>query len=246
MAAAARQTRQNRRSYFLAATGTAVLTLALTTQDAASHTGQVVVPPRHATGHVHNHDDQTWPPQPRGLTGVRDFSQRGAEQVRRLEMQRRFGELERHGSSRMALQQALGRRFARIAIADEEDKAAGPRGSRFTYFSHEKNATVEVHFEGDRIQSVRSIAAEEYQPEITDDEIAEAARLARAEFVRLGLARVESLKAYGILAYRPEGKGFYDRRVIYVSFHAGDDAPPELMAWVDLTGQTILKTRTER
>jgi len=207
---------------------------------------ELVAPPQHATAHVHDHGNQTWPPQPPGGTGVVDFSNPGIEQARHLTLQRRFAEVEQHAATRADFQRAVGRQFARITVVDEEDKTGKARNSRFTYFSYDTNATVEVLFDGASVRSVNTIAASEYQPEITDEEIAEATALARTYFLSLGRTRVQELQGYGILAYRPQGKGFYESRVIYVSFHATDDAPPEFVAWVDLTNRTIVNSREER
>ena len=244
------QLRRARRSSIAAALIGSAAVLLLAAPRAQSGPGEVIVPPHHPTGHAHDHRDQTWPPQPRGLQNVVDFSQPGTEASRRVKFQQRFGELERHGETHTDFQGALGRRFTRVGVVDDEDKAGKARGSRFTYFSHSHNATVEVLVESGSIQSVTSSPASDYQPEITDEEIAEATGLARKHFVSLGQAHISArlpvLKGYGILAYHPEGKGFYESRVIYVSFHAEDDAPPEFMAWVDLTHQTVLKTREER
>ncbi|MBK7234869.1 MAG: hypothetical protein IPI02_04255 [Sterolibacteriaceae bacterium] len=239
-----------RRSRVAAALVGSAALLILTAPRAQSHPGEVIAPPKHPTAHVHDHGDQTWPPQPRGIEDVVDFSQPGFQEARRLKRQQRFNELEQRSAARTDFQGALGRRFTRIAVVDEEDKTGKARGSRFTYFSRSNNATVEVRFDGARVSSLKSIPASEYQPEITDEEIAEATALARNHFLGLGQTRIDAripvLKGYGILAYRREGKGFYDGRVIYVSFHADDDAPPEFMAWVDLTKQTVMKTREER
>lgn len=204
------------------------------------------LPKSHPTGHVHDHGDQTWPPQPPGRTKVKDKSDPNIERNRQAKQHTRFAQLEQAIPAGSQLAQILGRNFRRVSITDETDKEGTQSPSRFTYFSQDNNLTVEVLFDGSSIQSVKAIEASEYQPEITDEEIADAVQLARAHFLSLGLSRVQTLKAYGILAYRPEGKGFYDSRVIYVSFHAGDDAPPEMIAWVDLTHQTILNAREER
>ena len=207
----------------------------------------IAVPQRHPTGHVDDHVDQTWPPQPQGITNIVVISNPDDDEKKRhLKSKQRFDKLEQLGAARADLKEALGRRFTRIVITDEKNKDGTPRPGRYTYFSRDKNATVEALFDGANITSVKSTPANEYQPEITDEEILEATELARQHFLRLGLTRVQDLKGYGILAYRPEGKGFYNGRVIYVSFHADADAPPELMAWVDLTSQTILKYREER
>ncbi|MEO8445826.1 MAG: hypothetical protein ABI567_12535, partial [Gammaproteobacteria bacterium] len=118
--------------------------------------------------------------------------------------------------------------------------------SRLMYFSYANNTTVEVTVAGQRVRSVRKIAPAEYQPDITDGEVTDAADLARQYFISRGKARVADLKAYGILAYLPTGKGFYPTRVIYVSFHPNDDAPPDCAAWVDLTNRLVLRTREEQ
>lgn len=211
-----------------------------------SHPTEVDVARPHATGHVADHADQTWPPQPRGIGHVVDRSEPDVAQSRRPIVQQRFDALERRGAGRSGFGAALGQRFTRIGVADVHDKAGTTSARRFTYFSRSRNETVEVLDDGVDIQSVKATPAAEYQPEITDEEMAEAIQLSRAHFLKLGRTRVGSLKGYAILAYRPEGRGFYDSRVLYVSFHAGDDAPPELLAWVDLTHQTIVKSREER
>jgi hypothetical protein len=118
--------------------------------------------------------------------------------------------------------------------------------SQLVLFSHDANATVEVGFDSEeKIKTVTFTPARDYQPEITDEEIKEAADLARKYFIRQGFKRIAGLQAYGILAYKPEGTGFFETRVIYVSFHKHDDAPPQLIAWVDLTNQQILQVREE-
>lgn len=204
-----------------------------------------VVPHQHPTGHVGDHGDQSWPPQPRGLRNPIDRSDARGREPARQAVQRRFDALEQN-AVRPDLREALGGSFTRIAVVDDDDKSGTTRVARFVYFSRSTNSTVEVHVDGTGIRRVTSLPAAAYQPEITDDEIAEAADIGRRYWLGQGRTRVQALQGYGILAYRPEGKGFYDGRVVYVSFHAGDDAPPEFAAWVDLTRQTVIKSREER
>ena len=225
--------------------GAIALTLASQTSPAQMETNSIVVMEQHPTGHVHDHDDQTWPPQPRGISRILDFSDPSVEQKRSLRYQERFRHLEQQAVTRADFLHALGKRFHRIDVVTEPEKEGVPQVSRFTYFSLDNNATVEVTFDGTTIHTIRSIPARRYQPEITDEEIAEATQLARAYFLSRGLTRVQELQGYGILAYRPKGKGFYNRRVIYISFHEHGDAPPEFVEWVDLTNQKILKAREE-
>jgi len=130
---------------------------------------------------------------------------------------------------------------------DIDEKQTGKAVSQLEFFNHETNATVTIGFDTEeQIAQVGTTPAEQYQPEITVEEIDEAAQIARAYFRRHGQKRIAKLKAYGLLAYKPEGLGFFDARVLYISFHKHDDAPPELMAWVDLTNQRVLKAREER
>ena len=207
--------------------------------------------PRHS--HNHPHDGLTWPPQPRGIENVVLHSNVAQEENDLIRQQARFDRLEQRVKGDIRTVQRLGDRFTRVAIIDQEDdkedrdvKGRPTVVSRLVLFSYEKNATVEVGFDAEeQIVTVSAIPANDYQPEITDEEVKEAEKLARKYFVSQGFKRVTALKAYGILAYKPEGKGFFDTRVIYVSFHKHDDAPPQLMAWVDLTNQRILEVREE-
>jgi len=199
----------------------------------------------HPTSHVHDHGNQTWPPQPRGMQNAVPLSNPGAEGLRAEAQQRRAEAQQRLALARADVRQALGTRYARAAVVEDSDKSGATLPSRLVYFSHSKNSTVEVTVDGQRVRSVKTIPAAEYQPEITDAEIAEAESIARAHFAALGQDRVAQLQAFGILAYQPTGKGFYATRVLYISFHRDSDAPPEYVAWVDLSQQRVLRARQE-
>lgn len=204
---------------------------------------QAAAPP----GLQHGHEGLTWPPQPRGITNAVVHS--NVEQEKKdIDLQRaRMDRLVRKARTAPEVNRALGNAFTPIAVIDKDDKTSGRTVTQMVFFSRENNTTVDVEFDkGEAVRAVRSTPAWEYQPEITDEEAAEAAGLARAYFLGQGIAKAAGLRAYGILAYRPEGKGFFDTRVLYVSFHKHGDALPELAAWVDLTNQLILKTRQEQ
>jgi hypothetical protein len=207
--------------------------------------------------HRHNHEGLTWPPQPRGITNVTVHSPLRKDDSTHETNRAHLDRLEQK-AHRAVL--GLGTRVTPGLVLEKDDKpardersettqAAEPRSrvvQQLVLFSHDRKATVEVGFNAEEtIEAVHFIPANEYQPDIMEEEIAEAAQLARAYFLREGFHRVAGLRAYGILAYKPEGTGFYDTRVIYISFHKHDDAPPELMAWVDLTNQQILQAREE-
>ena len=148
--------------------------------------------------------------------------------------------------------QPLGERFVQSASAFVDDKQAlyaaqaqgtvAPATVRVTYFSYSRNATVEVLVQDGAVTDVKSIPAAVYQPEPTNGEKQQAIDLARAYFADQGFDRVQQLQGYAIQAYQPEGAtGFYENRVLYVTFHAGLEERPEFVAWVDLTHETINK-----
>jgi hypothetical protein len=200
----------------------------------------------HPTGHVHDHGDMTWPPQPSGISNVKVLTTADGETARTTAAATRTERLERGARLRPEVGAALGRRFVRIAMTQDDLKTAIPGTNHLIYFSHSRNATVDVSVDDNgSLRAVRTIAASDYQPEIADEEIAAATDIARAYFMAAGESRVTSLKGFGILAYRPEGRGFYDSRVLYISFHPDSDSPPQMAAWVDLSHQKVLRTRLE-
>ena len=201
----------------------------------------------HPTGHVHDRADQTWPPQPRGIQNVVPLSNPGsAERVAELR-QRRVTDRARIALARADVRQALGRRYSSPDLVESGSKRAEADGvARLMYFSYDNNSTVEVTVDGKQVRGLRRIRASDYQPDVTDGEIVQAEALARQYFNERSMDRVADLQAYGILAYLPQGKGFYPTRVIYMSFHLDADAPPEYAAWVDLTNRRVLRIREEQ
>ena len=199
----------------------------------------------HPTGHVGDHDDLTWPPQPRGITNVIPLGNSVAAARAASTLERRTADRESIALARADVRKALGKRFVRVAVAEDEDKSGAAPTSRIEYFSHSKNATVEVTMDGNRVLTVTRTSPSTYQPEITDTEAAEAQALARKYFSRIGKDRVPNLEGFSILAYRPHGSGFFNTRMLYVSFHRDSDAPPEYVAWVDLTRQRVWRAREE-
>ncbi len=199
----------------------------------------------HPTGHVHDHANQTWPPQPPGMQNALPLNNPGTERSLAQARQTRSSARERLAEARADVRQALGSRHTQAQLIEGRDKSGAERPSRLMYFSHAQNRTVEVTVDGQQVRRVRSIQPAVYQPEIDDVEAAEAEGIARAHFAAGGQARVAALQAFAILAYQPGGKGFYATRVLYISFHRNSDAPPEYVAWVDLTQRRVLRSRQE-
>ena len=199
----------------------------------------------HPTGHVHDHGNQTWPPQPPGMQNAVPLSNAASERPLAQARKSRSAARERLAVGRADVRRALGSRYTEAKVIEGRDKSGAERPSRLVYFSHSQNRTVEVTVDGQQVRSVRSIQPAVYQPEITDAEAADAEGIARAHFAAGGQARVAALKAFAILAYQPTGTGFYPTRVLYLSFHRNADAPPEYVAWVDLTQRRVLRSRQE-
>ncbi len=199
----------------------------------------------HPTGHVHDHGNQTWPPQPPGMQNAVTLSSPGAESLIAEARARRADSRGRLATARADVRQALGARYTPGTVVEDRDNTGAVRVSRLVYFSYSKNSTVEVTVDDQRVLSLRTIPATEYQPEITDAEITEAEGIARAHFTASSQDRVAQLQAFGILAYQPTGKGFYPTRVLYISFHRDSDSPPEYVAWVDLSQRRVLRARQE-
>lgn len=192
-----------------------------------------------------DHADLPWPPVSRGIENVIVHSKPQQETKRQEDLDDQVRRLERRAKLHPKVEQALGNRFARIGVVDERNDDRFKDKRRLVFFSHAKNATVEVIMDGDKVLDVKTTPADQYQPEITDEETAEATEIARNYLIKKGFGRVRGLEGFGILAYEPTGKGFYSGRVIYVSFHENSDSPPELAAWVDLTKQKVIKMRKE-
>ncbi len=203
-------------------------------------------------GHTHHHQplSNAWPPQPEGIDQVVWFSNAPSAEV--IAAENGLKAAAQQTLNAAAVQAALGERFVQSASAYTDDKQAlyaaqrlgqrAPTTARVTYFSYSRNATVEVLVQDGAVIDVKSIPAAVYQPEPTNGEKQRAIDLARAYFMEQGFDRVQQLQGYVIQAYQPEGAtGFYENRVLYVTFHAGLDERPEFVAWADLTHETISK-----
>jgi hypothetical protein len=204
------------------------------------------IKPGHPTGHVEKPKGMTWPPQPPGISDVHDQSDFSGQARRKLDRDLKFSNLERQFGDVEPLKPLAGRRMTRLSIEEVSEKAAPTRVERrFHYFDRQANATITVVQRPEGKYERRVTPAWQYQPEITDDEGAEAVALAKAYFATRGFTRAQGLKGFAIQAYPPSGTVFYDGRVVYVSLHVDSDSPPEYVAWVDLTRQSIMAARQE-
>ncbi len=217
-------------------------------------------PEENASGHDHaddghNHDHavplrDSWPPQPVGITAVRWLADDAGAAVAAAQSQQVAAEAIALASP--LVQAALGEVYVHAATIQPHAKAAATAAGkeaapiRVAYFSYTNNATVEATVHAGKVATVQRMAAATYQPEPTRQERVRAIELARAYFLAQGQSRVNQLRGFVIMAYRSQGAtGFYDSRVLYVTFHETLDERPEYLAWVDLRDETILKAVME-
>lgn len=193
-----------------------------------------------------------WPPQPRQMENV--------VWLGRNSNNRRIGNQVIGTSSSAALASVLssddvhelGDRFTFVGTTQTGGKTSQPSQTSMTYFSHSNNKTVEVLLNQGDIATVKQINPSEYQPPLTEEEVIEAVKITRERLLQDGFERIQQLEGYGILAFKPESevrsgdKGFYETRVVYVSFHEHIDARPEFIAWVDLTEQVVIKSQKDQ
>ncbi len=142
---------------------------------------------------------------------------------------------------------ALGAHFTYLGTGGIHTKGQADQAqARVTYFSHTQRATVEVLVSDGWVSEVTSTPAADYQPPLIPAEVTQAVTIARASLQSAGYLRGSVLEGFGILALPSEGQqAFFAHRVVYVSFHADENARPEYVAWVDLTDQTVVESWKE-
>lgn len=200
-----------------------------------------------ATAHFHP-ATESWPPQPEHLVDVTWLPGEASATVRAAQVQ--AAQAEAAVLNEATVQAALGERFVRSTTITNQPKgaaAAGSAGAQATtqvvFFSYTRNATIEVTVQEGEITEIKELPAAVYQPEPTTSEKAHAISLARLYFRTAGHQRILQLNGYVIQAYEPEGTtGFYNARVLYVTFHADITSRPEFGAWVDLTNEGVIKS----
>jgi hypothetical protein len=207
-------------------------------------------PNENGDGHNHIHVPgvpllDSWPPQPVGLTDVKWVSDVPTDEIMAAQLQDDQAETIALASS--AVRAALGDDYVHSATIRNHAKTAAAAGKapaevHVAYFSYSHNATVEVLVVEDQVKSVQTLDAATYQPEPTRQERTRAIAVARAHFLAQGETRVNELRGFVIQAYRSAGAtGFYDTRVLYVTFHESLEERPEYLAWVDLSNQAVIK-----
>lgn len=201
-----------------------------------------------AAPHFHPATD-AWPPQPERIEAVTWLPTESSATVRAAQVQ--AAQAEALVVNAATVQAALGERFVRSTTIVQQPKltavaaadAQADASTQVVFFSYTHNATIEVTVAGGEITAINQLPAHVYQPEPTAIEKTRAVALARLFFRKEGHQRVLQLTGYVIQAYEPEGvTGFYDNRVLYVTFHTDLTARPEFGAWVDMTNEVVINS----
>jgi len=204
-----------------------------------------------------NVDGAVFPPQPRDLSNVRNYSP-GVElnsitQEQGIELgnaNRQVSEphLEAVQAAERSteVQALLGSRYTLLQTARVRKKT-GPNKHvfRVEYFSRSTNKTVIVESVNGVITDVASYAAADRQPPLGEMEKSLAIEIARQYWIERDEPRVTQLEGYAIQTYQPDGS-HYATRVAYVSFHVQSPEPPELITWVDLSNERVFRAEVER
>jgi len=130
-----------------------------------------------------------------------------------------------------------------VAMTDGKGNT-NPNAAMVEFFSLTNNQTVTVMMDSGSVTAVNLTAATDYQPVISNPEKIQAVQIARDHFVAQGVDRINDLNGYAIRAFDGDN-GYYDTRMVYISFHLDEGYLPEFVANVDLTTGTIDMARAE-
>lgn len=187
----------------------------------------------------------SWPPQIKYIKDV--VWDTNATQIEASQLTE-FGTIATVASSNAEFRELLGERFTFIsAIPIQEKWQEALQGHQVTYFSYSNNITIEAFIDGEEVDDIATYAAAEYQPPLRQNEVDEAIVIARQYWQEQGNTRVNDLQGFTIQTFRTDGDGgYYDTRMSYVSFHLDELSEPELLTWVDLTTQTVLRAAIDQ
>ncbi len=237
------------KSVFVAAgiTGLVIyITPPLTAQFLANETSSHSSNHRHLDVNRFTKIGGNWPPQPKNMENIvwlRDSSLVRSNSIINV------GEIEKNLATNVS---ELGDRFTFVSTKSADEKNSSSSEKTATFFSHSNNTTVKVRTDQGSIKEIVEISPSQYQPPLTVEEVKDAVKIARESLQNDGFSRIQQLEGYGILAFKPSSElasgetGFYDTRVVYVSFHEHIDARPEFIAWVDLTEESVIKSREDK
>ena len=226
-----------------------------------------VTPVKADTSHGHiasdgrftpNQSGATFPPQPRSVENVRQFTpipdaanrvvtnnKGGGQSVGAQAVTKNLA-AERNDVTAQALasneiRNLLGLRYAVVNTAAVKDKWGGDSNRHtVTFFSHSNNQTVQVSVEDGDLDDLTVIPASQSQPPLAETEMVDAVDLARTHWMSEGNSRIGQLTGFAIQTFQEDGSP-HASRVAYVSFHVESPEQPELLTWVDLNSRQVVR-----
>lgn len=210
--------------------------------DDDTHTHEHGVDPEHGN-HYHAADlngqgrfsaqGEVWPPRPDGAGPP--------TRIPREEPGYKADQRAQQAAGQSEVAALLGERWDVLEAAEgvTDGKGRSDRSRhQVTFFSYDNNHSVEVKMQGANVVEVKTIDPASEQLPLNPTEKARAVDIARAHWNGQGESAVNDLEGFSIQAFRPEA-GFFDVRMVYVSFHQNADTRPDFLTWVDLSNETV-------
>lgn len=164
----------------------------------------------------------------------------------------------RHSVINAARAAVLNNPSVREALGDNALEFEAGRGdvkgnviAQFLFFRYDTATTIEAMLLRDGSVNLRSYPAAEFQPAENEEELDSAIQLARITlesggFDTSGLMATALLTHPTPMTMSSADQSFYEDRIYYVTFGAGDGQLPELRARVNLTQYTVSNGRLVR
>jgi hypothetical protein len=185
-------------------------------------------------------DGTSWPPELKGVQNIKVLPpDEVIASVVTESFLRRADEVAQQSPE---FRRVLGERFAVIGATLPELSKEPMRGAleqqfvEVTYYSYSRNVAVVTVIRNGELVSSRDV--EGFQPPETKEEVARAAKIAKADPRLAGVT--DALEATGLITEYTEGQKSEGNRLIYVSFGKAGTAITDYFAVVDLTTETVV------
>lgn len=196
-----------------------------------------------------------WPPAPKSADGPLIAQDAPSISGRSTSAVQTTGtplvEVAKRMAQRDDIASELGERYSLISAAHPsaptaEDKLrVDPDRIELVWFSRAHNQSVKVTVSDGEAAAISTLPAAEGQPELSAEEHSLAVELAIEHWRGEIGSRVDDMTGFSIFELRDDGS-VHDVRMAYVTLHADARSIPELLTWVDLTNEDIVKARIDR
>lgn len=196
----------------------------------------------HSEAHSHESvsgiQEGIWPPEPLGMENEQRLTARLRPRARQSVVEIARRSIMNNRTLLDDIGDNYGTFDATLAGSKDDDVAS------FIFYNYDTNRTIEATLGSDGAVVVLSLPASEWQPTENAAEVEQAIALARAS-LEADNHDIDSLQGTAMLTYPTQAPTddaepmFYDSRMLYVTFGAGDGEPPLYSARVDIGAQLI-------